>query len=340
MRKIILVSFLTLCCCLSYGQTKKFRHILITNDDGLQNFQERLTALAKAVNKVADRVSIIVSDVDRSGTSNYLGVGKIETVYEITCVGKSQEKGENITAYTILNYPADCVALGLSGFFGKDRPDLVLSGINSGSNIGPDWFGSGTVGAARMSAFLGVKAIAFSGFDSGNKISYTVIPNWIKEFISSDFIDNMGKNNYLTITFPTIPFDQIKGSKIAERKISSYILSPEEIVNYPKVHAIYKKEKEIYLKKIFGEEPNVKGNRTIWTPDKSNPKLKKLQQEYNELPSKDKLPILKDDEYYLKQGYIIITPMTINENDYSLMKKFEKKTDLIPKIYQDVNINK
>jgi len=60
--------------------------------------------------------------------------------------------------------------------------------------------------------------------------------------------------------------------------------------------------------------------------DKNNPKLKPLQQELSSLPSKNKLPIVKDDEYYLKQGYIVITPMTINENDYSSMKKLLKKT--------------
>ncbi|HJO94258.1 MAG TPA: 5'/3'-nucleotidase SurE [Victivallales bacterium] len=221
MRKVILVSLLTLCCCLSYGQTKKFRHILITNDDGWQNHQEELLTLAKAVNKVADRVSIIVSNVNRSGTSNYEGVRKqVNTTYEITYLGKSAKKGENISVYTIPDYPADCVFLGLQGFFGKDRPDLVISGINDGANVGPDWFKSGTIGAVRMAAYLNVKAISFSGINYKNKDSIKLITNWIKKFISSGFINNMGQYTYLTVAFPKIPFDKIKGSKIVERKIS------------------------------------------------------------------------------------------------------------------------
>lgn len=293
MKKHVLFILLLLCFQLSYGQTK-FHHILITNDDGIED-AERLLALAERVSNVADRVSIIVSAFDRSGTSNHTTYGKYQSVLEITCEYCDKEK--NITVYTMPANPADCVLLGLGGFFGDDVPDLVLSGINGGSNIGPDWFGSGTIGAVRTSAFLGVKAIAFSGFDDDNKKSFSLIPKWIEEFISSGIADEIGKNNYLTVGFPEIPFEKIKGVKLAERRIS------------------YDKTDVFSFKKIYGEEPQNTGHKTIWTLEiTGNP----VDHDH------------KYDDSYLYEGYIIITPMSIDENDKTLMKKLKEKTNLIP----------
>jgi 5'-nucleotidase len=297
MKKHILLLMLFLCFHLAYGQTK-FDHILITNDDGIED-ADRLLALAKSVKNVANRVSIIVSAFDRSGTSNHAVYGKYQSTLEVTC--RYLDKENNIAAYTLPANPADCVFLGLSGFFGDDRPDLVLSGINSGPNIGPDWFGSGTIGAARTAAFLGVRAIAFSGFDDDYEKSFSVIPDWIKEFISSGFIDEIGKNSYLTVGFPRIPFEEIKGVRLAARRAS------------------YNNPERLSFNKIYGEEPDVPDNETIWVLEVTgNP----INQE------------TKHDDYYLQQGFIIITPMTIDENDSALMHKPREKTDLIPKFYK------
>jgi len=294
MKKYIPFLLLILCVNVAFGQTR-YNHILITNDDGIED-ADRLLALANSVKNSANRVSIIVSAFDRSGTSNHTVYGKHQSTFEVIC--KYHDKENNITAYTLPANPADCVLLGLGGFFGNDRPDLVLSGINSGPNIGPGWFGSGTVGAARTAAFLGVKAIAFSGFDDDNEESFSVIPNWINTFISSGFIKEIGKSSYLTVGFPRIPFDEIKGVKLAARRTT------------------YDKPELIGLNKIYGKAPHVPENTTIWVIEDSE-----------NLINTD----LKYDDYYLHQGFIIITPMTIDENDNILMKKLKEETDLIPK---------
>jgi 5'-nucleotidase len=222
-------------------------------------------------------------------------VGKYQSTIEVKCT--FLDKKNNLSGYVIPDNPADCVWLGLSGFFGDDRPDLVLSGINSGPNIGPSWFGSGTIGAARTAAFLGVKAIAFSGFESSNKKSFTVIPKWIKAFISSGIVDEMGKNTYLTVGIPRIPFEQIKGVKLSERRIS---FDRPELFNLTKIH---------------GKAPHVRKNTTIWVLE-GNKNLNNRNKTY--------------DDYYLKQGFIVITPMTIDENNSVLMQKLKKKMNRIP----------
>ena len=289
------ILFLFLSSTLILGQ-KRFSHILITNDDGIED-SKRLIALAKSVANVADKVSIIVSEFDRSGTSNYSTYGKYNSTFEATC--QYHDEKNNISVFTTPGNPADCVMLGLGGLLGEKTPDLVLSGVNGGANIGPNWFGSGTIGAARTAAFFGVKAIALSGFDDDNEKSFTIIPKWIAEFISSGILEHMDRTSYLTVGFPKIPFEEIKGVKMVERKV---------IFDNPEVFK---------LKKIWGEETNKVDGKTIWVPEmKGNP-----------FAQKDML-----DNYYLNKGYVVITPMTIDENNFGLYKKLIQQENLLPQL--------
>ena len=291
MKRMILI--LLASATLIIGQSK-FNHILITNDDGIED-SKRLIALAKSVSEVAEKTSIVVSEFDRSGTSNYSAFGKHQSTFEVTCQYFDEEK--NISVFTTPGNPADCVMLGLGGLLGTETPDLVLSGINGGPNIGPNWFGSGTIGAARTAAFFGVKAIAFSGFDDDNEESFVLIPNWITKFISSGILENMNRNSYLTVGFPRIGLDKIKGVKFCERKV---------VFDNPEVFK---------LKKIWGKETNKVDNKTIWVVELMGNPL-------NNLP--------KYDNYYLSQGYITITPMTINENNKEILSNFYKAQDQLP----------
>ena len=273
----------------------KFNHILITNDDGIENI-EILIALAKNVKPLANRVSVVVSTQDRSGSSNYLTFGKHKSSYELTTEYFDQDK--NIGIYTMPGYPADCVLLSLSGLFSNDRPDLVLSGINGGSNIGPSWFNSGTIGAVRTATILGVPGIAFSGFDDDNEQSFSLIPEWISKFLESGIIHKMDQHSYLTVAFPEIPLDKIKGIKVCERRI------------------LYGQAESIQFKKVFGDNIKESDSKTIWAfSPNGNPNTGNV----------------KDDVYYLEQGFIIITAMTINENDQRMSEKLKSMELLIPK---------
>lgn len=295
MKKIIPVLTMLFCIQLIHAQDSlKYDHILITNDDGIED-ADRLLALARSVKKVSKRVSIVVSSFDRSGTSNHTTYGKHQSTLEVTC--KYYDEENNIGAYVIPGNPADCIMLGVAGLFADDKPDLVLSGINSGANMGPGWFGSGTIGAIRMAAFSGVKGIALSGFDDDDERSFVIIPEWITQFISSEIIDEIEKNSYLTIGFPKIPLEEIKGVKIASRRIS------------------FDKPENMNFFKIYGDDPHMPENKTIWA-------LK-----YTDNPV-DKSIIY--DDTYLREGFIIITPMTIDENDNALLDKFQNNQDLIP----------
>ena len=291
-----LILSLSLFFCLHAALTQesfRYNHILITNDDGIDD-ADRLLALAKSVKSVVKRVSIVVSSFDKSGTSNHTTFGKHQSTLEVTC--EYQDTVNNISAYTMPGNPADCVLLGLNGLFGDDRPDLVLSGINGGANIGPGWFGSGTIGAVRTAAFLGVKGIALSGFEDDDQRSFTLIPNWITRFISSPLINEMDKNSYLTVGFPK-SLEAIKGIKLASRRTSLH--QPERL----------------QFQKIHGEEFDQPENTTVWALS--------LQDDTNANAA-------RDDQTYLEQGYIVITPMSIDENHNRLMKTFSEMEKSIP----------
>ncbi len=290
----IIILFFVPLSVLSQQNNFKFDHILITNDDGIENI-DILIALAKSVKPLTHRVSVVVSTEDRSGSSNYITFGKHRSSYEITTEYFSDDK--NIGIYTMPGYPADCVLLSLSGLFPNDRPDLVLSGINGGSNIGAAWFTSGTIGAVRMATFLGVQGVAFSGFDDDNEKSFSMIPEWISKFLTSGIIEKIDPNSYLTVAFPEVPLDEIKGIKVSERRI------------------VYGQPEAFQFKKVFGDSMSEPDGKTVWAfSPKGDPDT----------------GTAKDDVYYLKEGFIIISAMTINENDKDLSEKLRSMELLIP----------
>lgn len=124
--------------------------ILISNDDGYQ--APGVVALYEALREVAD-VEVIAPEQNNSAKSNAL------TLHSPLYV----KRAENGFRY-VNGTPADCVHIALTGLLGY-RPDLVVSGINNGANMGDDTIYSGTVGAAMEGYLFGVPSIAFSQVD-------------------------------------------------------------------------------------------------------------------------------------------------------------------------------
>jgi len=125
--------------------------ILIANDDGY--LAPGLAALVKACQGLG-QIDVIAPEQNASGTSNALTLTRPLSVFEA--------RGEHVQGFRVVNgTPSDCVHVALTGLLGY-RPDLVLSGINNGANMGDDTLYSGTVAAAMEGYLFGVPAIAFS----------------------------------------------------------------------------------------------------------------------------------------------------------------------------------
>ncbi|HEU4535799.1 MAG TPA: 5'/3'-nucleotidase SurE [Polyangiaceae bacterium] len=124
--------------------------LLLTNDDGYQ--AEGLRAMREALGKIGE-VIVVAPETEQSATSHSLSLHRPLRLRRV-------EAG----VFALDGTPADCVYVALNGRSGAlpRRPDLVVSGLNHGVNLGYDVFYSGTVGAAREAALRGVKALATS----------------------------------------------------------------------------------------------------------------------------------------------------------------------------------
>ena len=173
-------------------------YILISNDDGYR--APGLRCLADALQAVAD-VAVVAPDRDRSGASNSLTLDS----------PLRARKAEN--GYTCVEgTPTDCVHLAITGLL-EQEPDMVVSGINAGANLGDDVIYSGTVAAAMEGRFLGFPAIAVSlvstrvaHFDTAARVILALLERLKCEPVPPDTI--------LNVNVPDLPFEELQGWQV------------------------------------------------------------------------------------------------------------------------------
>lgn len=159
--------------------------ILISNDDGVH--AQGIRVLAKALSEIAD-VTIVAPDRNRSGASNSLTLEQALRVSEI-----------EPKVYSVQGTPTDCVHFALNELMKDDLPDIVVSGINHGANLGDDVLYSGTVAAAMEGHFLGVQSIAFSLVGKQNFAAAAVIA---RQLVERHLSQRIPTNRLLNINIP------------------------------------------------------------------------------------------------------------------------------------------
>lgn len=172
--------------------------ILVSNDDGYT--AKGIRVLAETLAPLGT-VSVVAPDHNRSAASNSL------TIYN------------PLRAYTADNgfvsvngTPADCVHLAITGLL-DDEPDIVVSGINNGPNMGEDVLYSGTVGAAMEGRYLGFPALAVSicafdpeHYESAARVAFELIQRLKEQPLAGDMI--------LNVNVPDVPYEEIKGVQV------------------------------------------------------------------------------------------------------------------------------
>ncbi|MCI0381971.1 MAG: 5'/3'-nucleotidase SurE [Chlamydiae bacterium] len=191
-------------------------NILLTNDDGIH--APGLMHLWKAVADFA-KVTIVAPSVEKSG------VGAALTLREPLSIDAiSWEK--NTHAWKITGTPVDCVRLATSLLLEK-KPDLILSGINRGSNAGRNVLYSGTIGGIIEGAFRGIQGIAFSCEDYDNP-QYQLTEKYLLKIVQHILNHPLTPGTILNVNFPHLP---IKGIKLARQGQGYWIENPEKRVN-------------------------------------------------------------------------------------------------------------
>ena len=161
------------------GQDNRPMRILLTNDDGIEEVERRVYPVAQRLREFAE-VYIVVANQDRSGTTHFMSLNHRTTLEsELDHVSEAGDGLHRLEIHVVDGYPADCVALGILGLMAADPPDLVISGPNGGANLADAWFGSGTVGAARTAAYMGVPALAISGLDADEPAQVDALARWV-----------------------------------------------------------------------------------------------------------------------------------------------------------------
>lgn len=174
--------------------------ILISNDDGYR--APGIEALYAALKNIAE-VEVVAPEHNNSAKSNALSVHSPLYV----------NRGSNGFRY-VNGTPADCVHIALTGLLDY-RPDLVVSGINNGANMGDDTIYSGTVGAAMEGYLFGIPSIAFSQVER-DWSHLDAAADRVRELVQNLFAQNLVGGNawLLNVNVPNRPAHQLKGFKL------------------------------------------------------------------------------------------------------------------------------
>lgn len=191
-------------------------HILVSNDDGYR--APGIRALAAALRTVA-KVTVVAPERDRSGASNSL---TLEDPIRVHRVGNDE-------VYRVDGTPTDCVHLAITGFL-DPVPDMVISGINAGANMGDDVLYSGTVAAAMEGRNLGRPAIAISlcshtpqHYDTAAQVAVRVLERLTRDPLPADTI--------LNVNVPDLPLAEIRGfeaTRLGQRHRAESVIRAED----------------------------------------------------------------------------------------------------------------
>ena len=251
------------------------KEILITNDDGFES--EGLKKLVKMLKKeFKAKITVVAPATEKSACSHSITLTK---PLRFVRVSKRFYKLDDGT-------PADCVYLALAALYKNRLPDLVISGINMGANVGEDITYSGTCAGAMEAVLQGIPALALTQFYKTNEkeLNFKNALNITKELVEKIFNQGfpLDKKEFLNVNFPS-PKSKFKGVKICK--------AGKRVYNF-KAHA----------------NTNPRGVEYFWLASANLD----FEDEKN------------SDIALLKQGYATITPIMLDLTAYKKMQNLKK----------------
>lgn len=185
--------------------------ILLTNDDGI--YAEGLYCLYKELRKDHD-IYIVAPYSEMSAVGHAITLNSPLRVQEVYRNG-------TFYGYAVTGTPADCVKIAVQELFKNELPDVVLSGINLGSNVGTDVLYSGTVSAATEGAYLGIKSAAIS-LATRQRPDFSFASRFSRQVIDFLLKNHFDRGIALNINIPAIPQERIKGVVFTRQAITQY----------------------------------------------------------------------------------------------------------------------
>lgn len=193
--------------------------ILVTNDDGIHG--PGLVALESIANTLSDDVWVVAPDEERSGAGHSLTLSHPLRYRQI-----------DKRRFEVTGTPTDCVVMAVRKIM-PALPDLILSGVNRGSNIADDVTYSGTIAAAMEGTQLGIKSIAMSQITGmyGNGESFAVAEKFGAEIVRKLIAMNFGPGVFMNVNFPDCRPDEMAGMDVTiqGKRDQNYLLVDERM---------------------------------------------------------------------------------------------------------------
>ncbi|RMG69468.1 MAG: 5'/3'-nucleotidase SurE [Bacteroidetes bacterium] len=186
--------------------------LLISNDDGIQ--APGILSLIEVARQFGE-VAVVAPDSAQSGMGHAISVGKPLRIFREQLPG-------GLTGYAVNGTPADCVKIA-TGVILDRRPDLILSGINHGSNASVSSIYSGTLSAAREGALQGIPAIGFSLCNYQHDADMHTAQEVATKLIAEALAQPLGPGQLLNVNVPDVHGDAFKGIRLTRQAVGRWV---------------------------------------------------------------------------------------------------------------------
>jgi 5'/3'-nucleotidase len=187
--------------------------ILLTNDDGVN--ATGLKVLEGIARKFSDDIWIVAPTEEQSGSGHSL---------TLTVPVRLRKLGER--RFCVTGTPTDAVMMGLAHILQDMKPDLILSGVNRGANLGEDVTYSGTVSAAMEGALAGIPSIALSQNYAkegmGDTVPFAAAEAWAERVLAPLIATPMASRTLVNVNFPALPPEAVKGVRVVRQGLRDY----------------------------------------------------------------------------------------------------------------------
>ncbi|RNB81357.1 5'/3'-nucleotidase SurE [Brevibacillus nitrificans] len=249
-------------------------NILVTNDDGI--FSAGVLSLVKALQPFGN-VFVVCPDQERSAISHAI------TLKSPVKANKVNFFDTSIEAWAVNGTPADCVKMAIEVIL-KEKPDVVVSGINRGPNLGRDVFYSGTISAAIEGAMYQIPSIAVSLATLKPNASFSIVEPLAYEVFETLFSHKLSAETVLNINLPYLSKEMVKG--VAAVPLAMDVLRYQYVgMNDPQGYLCY------WLSDNLGE---------LYFEDEES------------------------DYFKLRDGFITVTPLQLNMTNIAVKTKISK----------------
>ena len=184
--------------------------ILVTNDDGIH--APGLEALIEIANQLSKDVWVVAPEANQSGAGHSLSISKPLRSREV-----SDRK------FAIEGTPTDCVLLAVKHLMKAHKPDIVLSGVNRGTNMSDDVTYSGTIAGAMEGCLLGLPSIAFSqAFAYDHPLKWATATAFGADVVRRVLATDLPRNVFINVNFPDVVAASVKGIKVTRQGVRAF----------------------------------------------------------------------------------------------------------------------